>query len=131
MSEERTKKNTRRGVLICGSYGHGNAGDEAILEAIVRACRSRAPELPLTVLSRSPAETAKKHNVRAIYKFNMPAVLREMRRSQLYLNGGGSLIQDATSSRSLYYYLFTILAAKLLGCRVIMYGCGIGPVSRK
>ena len=33
MPEERAKVNSRRGVLICGSYGHGNAGDEAILDA--------------------------------------------------------------------------------------------------
>lgn len=53
-----------------------------------------------------------------------------MRRSALYVNGGGSLIQDVTSRRSLWYYLFTLRAAKRLGCKVMMYGCGIGPVTR-
>ena len=122
--------NKRRGLLICGSYGHGNAGDEAILEAIVDSFRDMDPHLPITVMSRSPEETAKARGVKAIYKFNPAAMLHEMLRAQLYLNGGGSLIQDVTSSRSLYYYLFTIMAAKILGCRVIMYGCGIGPVTR-
>jgi polysaccharide pyruvyl transferase CsaB len=130
LSDARTKKNKRRGVLICGSYGHGNAGDEAILDAIILSLRRAEPEVPITVLSRSPKETEERHGVRAVYKFNMPAVLRVMLSSRLYINGGGSLIQDVTSRRSLYYYLFTIAAAKLLGCRVIMYGCGIGPVSR-
>ena len=51
-----------------------------------------------------------------------------MLRSHLYINGGGSLIQDSTSSRSLYFYLFTLMAAKICGCSVMMYGCGIGPV---
>ena len=46
-------------------------------------------------------------------------------------NGGGSLIQDITSSRSLYFYLFTIWAARHLGCKVLMYGCGIGHVDRR
>ena len=131
MPEERAKVNSRRGVLICGSYGHGNAGDEAILEAIISAFRSRDPQLPITVLSRSPEETEKRHGVKAIYKFNMPAVFAAMAKSRLFISGGGSLIQDATSSRSLYYYLYTIKMAKVLGCKVIMYGCGIGPVSRK
>ena len=130
MRQERSKVNKRRGVLICGSYGHGNAGDEAILEAIIAAFRRREPDVPITVLSRSPEETEKRHGVTAIYKFNMPAVFAAMARARLFISGGGSLIQDATSSRSLYYYLFTIMAAKILGCRVIMYGCGIGPVSR-
>lgn len=130
-SSKSTKNNKRCGVLICGSYGHGNAGDEAILKAIVESFRENDSTTPITVLSRSPAETEKRHGVKSIYKFSVFSVLREMLRTKLYINGGGSLIQDATSSRSLYYYLSTIFAAKVLGCRVIMYGCGIGPVSRK
>ena len=51
-----------------------------------------------------------------------------MRRTRLYINGGGSLVQDVTSHRSLWFYLFTISAAKRLGNRVMMYGCGIGPI---
>ena len=53
-----------------------------------------------------------------------------MRRGKLYINGGGSLIQDVTSRRSLWFYLHNISTAKHLGCKVQMYGCGIGPVSR-
>lgn len=51
-----------------------------------------------------------------------------MGRTRLYINGGGSLMQDVTSRRSLWFYLFTISAAKKLGNRVLMYGCGIGPI---
>ena len=54
-----------------------------------------------------------------------------MKHARLYINGGGSLIQDVTSRRSLWYYLYNIRTAKQLGCRVQMYGCGIGPVERK
>ncbi len=130
MSGKKEKPNTRRGVLICGAYGHGNAGDEAILEAIVREMRAIDPEMPVTVLSRTPRETAERNGVRALHTFDFPRFLGVMRRAKLFLNGGGSLIQDVTSSRSLWYYLFTIWAAKKLGCRVLMYGCGIGHVGR-
>ena len=54
-----------------------------------------------------------------------------MRHARLYINGGGSLIQDVTSRRSLWFYLHNIAAAKKAGCRVQMYGCGIGPVTRE
>ncbi len=118
----------RDGVLICGAYGHGNAGDEAILEAIIGELRSIDPDMPLTVLSRTPGATMLRDGIDAIHSFNLPAMRRVMRRSRLYINGGGSLIQDVTSRRSLYYYLYTLSAAKRLGCRVLMYGCGIGPV---
>ena len=124
------KGNNRAGVLICGAYGMSNAGDEAVLDALLAEMRSIDPLMPVTVLSRTPAETREKHGVDAIHMFNVPAFLRVMRRSKLYVNGGGSLIQDVTSSRSLWYYLYTLAAAKRRGCRVMMYGCGIGPVSR-
>ena len=51
--------------------------------------------------------------------------------ARLYINGGGSLIQDVTSRRSLWFYLHNISAAKRAGCKVQMYGCGIGPVTRE
>ena len=51
-----------------------------------------------------------------------------MGKTRLYINGGGSLMQDVTSHRSLWFYLFTISAAKRLGNQVMMYGCGIGPI---
>ena len=124
------KTENRVGTLICGAYGMHNAGDEAVLEAILAAMRSLDPEMPLTVLSRAPAETRAEHGVPALHTFDLPRFLAVMRRSRLYINGGGSLIQDITSSRSLWYYLFTLWAGKRLGCRVMMYGCGIGPVNR-
>ncbi len=122
-------KNKRRGVVICGAYGLGDAGDEAILEAILAEVRAIAPEEPITVLSRDPAGTAACHGVHAVHMFNLPGLLKAMGGARLYLNGGGSLIQDVTSRRSLWYYLFTLAAARRLGCRVMMYGCGIGPVN--
>jgi polysaccharide pyruvyl transferase CsaB len=131
MSETKNEKSGRSGILICGAYGHGNAGDDAILEAIIEEMRSIDPDMTISVLSRRPEETRRVHGVRAIHTFNFPAFLRVMLKTKLYLNGGGSLIQDVTSRRSLWYYLFTIAAAKLLGNRVIMYGCGIGPVIRR
>ena len=131
MRDAEKQKNTRRGVLICGAYGYGNAGDDAILEAIVRQMREIDPDMPITVLSRRPEETRFRYGVRVLHTFNVPGFLRVMRTTKLYINGGGSLIQDVTSRRSLWYYLFTLAAAKCLGNRVIMYGCGIGPVKRE
>lgn len=130
MSYESKKVNKTHAVLICGSYGHNNAGDEAILEAILENFSTAEKRTSFTVMSRNPSETQQRHGVPAIYKFNFFSMIREMLRAELYINGGGSLIQDITSSRSLYYYLFTIVLAKLMRCRVIMYGCGIGPVGR-
>ena len=120
----------KSGVLICGAYGMRNAWDEAVLDAILAAVRAIDPDMPVTVLSRDPAGTEAGHGAKALHMFNLFGLLRTLRRSALYLNGGGSLIQDVTSSRSIWYYLFTLYAAKACGCKVMMYGCGVGPVSR-
>jgi polysaccharide pyruvyl transferase CsaB len=127
--ERMRRTGEKNGVVICGAYGHGNAGDEAILEAIVGEMRGIDKNMPVTVLSRRPGETRRLRGVDAIYRFNYPAFRRAMKGAKLYINGGGSLIQNVTSRRSLRYYLYTIRAAKKLGCKVIMYGCGIGPVN--
>ena len=122
------KAGRRDGALVCGAYGRGNAGDDAILEAIVRELRQLDPDLPVWVLSRNPDSTRLTYRVNSIYTFHIPRFLWRMGKTRLYINGGGSLMQDATSRRSLWFYLFTISAAKILGNRVMMYGCGIGPI---
>lgn len=125
------RKRAKDGVVICGAYGKGNAGDDAILKAIVHEMRTIDEEMPICVLSRRPKETRLINRTNAHYTFHFLGFLKAFKKARLYINGGGSLIQDVTSTRSLYYYLFTLLSAKKMGCKVIMYGCGIGPVSGK
>ena len=129
MVEAQTKQNKRSGVLICGAYGQGNAGDEAVLRAIVGQMRAIDPNMPITVMTRTPEKTAADHGVHTLHSFDMIGFIRAASSAELFLNGGGSLIQDVTSRRSLWYYLFTLRTARALGCKVIMYGCGIGPVN--
>ena len=128
LRRQERKRGRRDGVLVCGAYGRGNAGDDAILEAIVAELRALDPDLPIWVLSRHPDSTRLTYRVNSIYTFNFPRFLLRMRRTRLYINGGGSLMQDVTSHRSLWFYLFTISAGKILGNQVLMYGCGIGPI---
>ena len=128
LRREQWRRGKRDGVLICGAYGFGNAGDDAILEAILQEMRSIDPDMPVTVLSRRPAETRKVYGVPTMHSFNLPRMAHVMRRTQLYLNGGGNLMQDVTSRMSLWYYLFTLRCARRCGARVQMYGCGIGPI---
>ncbi len=121
----------RQGVVICGSYGKQNTGDDAIQRAIVAQMRSIYRDIPIFIMTRSPAEARRVDRAQGIFTFNFPSFISRFRKSKLFINGGGSLIQDSTSSRSLYFYLFTLIMAKLCGCKVLMYGCGIGPVTRK
>ena len=124
-------KRDRDGVVICGAYGRGNAGDDAILEAILQEMRSIDPDMPITVLTKDPKATRLTYRVRTAGRMDVLTWKKAMRHAGLYINGGGSLIQDVTSRRSLWFYLHNIQAAHKAGCKVQMYGCGIGPVLRE
>lgn len=119
----------RYGAVICGAYGRGNAGDDSILITMIRQLRREDPDLPICVLSRNPEATAAMTGVSSIQVFNFRAAGKVMKQSALYISGGGSLIQNATSNRSLMFYLASIAQAARSGCKVMMYGCGIGPVA--
>lgn len=123
------KERKRDGVLICGAYGKHNAGDDAILRAIVNQMKSIDPDLPIFALSRHPKETKLYYRIGACHTFHVAKYLSIMRRTKLYLSGGGTLIQNVTSSRSLLYYLSNMERAHAAGNHVMMYGCGIGPVN--
>ena len=124
----RYEKNGRDQVVICGAYGRGNAGDDAILLAILTELRTIDPDLTFQVFSRKPEETRMTYRVNSFYIFNLFQAIRHFKKAKLSINGGGSLMQDVTSSRSLWFYLWTLASAKRHGCPVIMYGCGIGPI---
>ena len=122
-------KKKKYGVLICGAYGKGNAGDDAILKAILAQMKAIDRDMPVYVMSHDPAETRLRYHVGSVHVFDPFRFWPLMRRCRLFISGGGSLIQNETSTRSLNYYLTTIRMAHTAGCRVMMYGCGIGPVS--
>lgn len=124
-------KGQRDGAVICGAYGKGNGGDNTILDAIVEQLLDIDPDLPIYAVSRSPSETRAYAGVNAVYTFNVLKIWRILRHTRLYLSGGGTLMQDVTSTRSLLYYLHSIRMAARTGNHIMLYGCGIGPIYKK
>ncbi|MBI2843465.1 MAG: polysaccharide pyruvyl transferase CsaB [Armatimonadetes bacterium] len=116
-------------AAISGYYGFGNIGDEAVLAGIIASFAERCPETELVALSADPAGTEALHNIRAINRMNPAEVLAVLWKADLLISGGGSLLQDVTSSRSLLYYLAVIWLAKRLGKKVMVYAQGVGPIS--
>ena len=120
----------RQGAVLCGAYGKGNAGDDAILRAIITSLRSKDADMPIYVMSRTPKETSIQTHVNSLFTFDVFKLKRILSKSKLFISGGGTLIQDVTSTRSLFFYLYTLKLAKRAGSKVEMYGCGIGPISK-
>jgi L-malate glycosyltransferase len=118
-------------AIISGYYGFQNIGDDAMLKAIINNLRKYKPEIRIAVLSNNPPETKKLYGVNSISRANPLSIIKIMKQARLFIYGGGNLIQDNTSSRSLLYYLSTIWFAKKLGLKVMIYANGIGPLNRK
>ena len=114
-------------VLVSGYYGFDNLGDEALLSGLLDILRSAGHEV--TVLSQIPEATERLHGVRAVSRLaGAPGALL---RCEAFVSGGGGLLQDKTSFRSLQYYLGLISSAKRLGKRVVVYGQSVGPLSER
>jgi len=130
-------------ILISGWYGVDNAGDDAILIEFIRqlvAGRNRS----LTVLSERPegvdalvGETATRaafhydvlgaRGLTNLVRGRLWAHLREVRRADLFVLGGGGLLRDNTSLRNVLRLVDELWLARLFGRRTALYAIGAGP----
>lgn len=104
-----------------------------MLAGIVESFALRAGQgaSEFTVLSSDPEDTRKRHGLSAVHRMRMEEVRRAIRGCDLFLSGGGSLLQDTTSVRSLLYYLWVIRIAVALRKPAMFYAQGVGPLRRR
>ncbi|RDI96259.1 polysaccharide pyruvyl transferase CsaB [Meiothermus sp. QL-1] len=114
-------------VGVSGYYGFKNAGDEAILEAMVQEIKARGHQA--VVFSSNPSETAERYGVEAVQRTHPLRVWQALGRVDLLLSGGGGLLQDKTSRLSLWYYLSIIALARRRGKPVYVFNQSLGPLS--
>lgn len=114
-------------AVLCGYYGKGNGGDEALLVSMLEMLPSHVKPL---VLSANPRATSKSYGVKSYDRMNSGSVVRALKESQVLILGGGSLIQDATSVRNSIYYGGLIGLARQFGLQTIAIAQGIGPLDK-
>ena len=119
-----------REILISGYYGFKNSGDDALLAAIIQDLKRYKESPNIVVLSANPAETREIYRVKAINRFNLLKILKHMKNAEMLISGGGTLIQDRTSTKSLMYYLAVISLALKKHLKVMLYSNGIGPLEK-
>ena len=116
-----------KNVLLSGYYGFDNAGDEAVLYAIIESLRGEGLN-DITVLSAKPLETAAQYSVKAVDRWGKKALYQAVKNCDLFISGGGSLLQDVTSKNGILYYLGLIWLALFKKKPVLVYAQGIGPI---
>ena len=119
--------------LLSGYYGYRNAGDEAVLAAILQDLSHFAPQSTFTVTSGDPTYTNQLHSahpIQSIARQNPKTLVQAIRACDVFISGGGSLLQDVTSLRNVVYYSSLLRFAQLLRKPTMIYAQGIGPLRR-
>ena len=83
------------------------------------------------MLSGNPRLTESNYGCKAVPRFSPLGLWSAVKHCDLLISGGGSLLQDATSTRSLLYYLLVIRLAERRSKKVFLLANGIGPVRKK
>lgn len=118
-------------LVLSGYYGFHNVGDEAILYSIITALKKFRPDIEITVLSNDPKYTIDTYGVKAVNRWDLKQVTNAIKKSDGLISGGGSLLQDVTSNKTVLYYTGIMFIAKMLKKPYFIYSQGIGPVNGK
>lgn len=118
-------------IVLSGYYGFDNIGDEAVLYGIISAIKQQIEDVEITVLSNDPAKTQAIYGVHAMNRWDMKRIAQKIKESDLLISGGGSLLQDVTSNKTIPYYLAIIKMAKFYKKPVVFYSQGVGPIHKK
>lgn len=118
-------------ITILGYYGYDNSGDDAILKSFIDHVQKYHKDLSVVVLSNNPSQTRKLYRVQSVYRFHPLKLPDILSKTRLFITGGGTLVQDGTSSRSLWYYLSMIKLALKKGAHAVLFANGLGPLTRK
>ena len=110
--------------VVSGYIGFDNFGDEAIAHVLAEKLKKEGAE-KVTFISSNPEKTKLIHGVDSC---GMLKFFKPIKETDILISGGGSLLQDVTSFKSLLYYLIVIFTALFLGKKVEIFAQGIGPI---
>ncbi len=131
--------------FVHGFYGAGNAGDDAILHALIDELTRIDDEAVITVSVRSKSMRAYfgPQRIHTIFGFDLLQIKNAIAKSDVVIIGGGGLLQDYSGFQALNlfqtnqsyrnqqgaigYYSTPIFLAKTMGIKVVLYALGIGP----
>ena len=108
-------------VFLVGYFGFSNVGDDICLQKSKALIRTRYPNATYSYLGA-------KQSGHSISRFSFFAVIKAIYNADYVIFAGGSLLQNASSTASLYYYLSLIVLSKILRKKVELLAQGIGPV---
>lgn len=117
-----------RRIVLFGAYGYGNLGDDLLADYYRALLCEAFPGEERVILSARPLEEAARPGEVFCCRRQLSGLLRNTKPGDIWVGGGGSLLQNQTSRRSLFFYLALIWAARQRGAKIALLGQGYGPV---
>jgi polysaccharide pyruvyl transferase CsaB len=130
-------------IFVAGYYGLNNIGDEAILSGMMCSLNKHIDDAHFSVITNDPIETEKIHNVipikqsfkegipkfalNCVFKNELYNVFRQIDNCDIFILGGGSLLQDLRI-HYLPFLLSMVYYAQKKGKKTVVYGIGAGPI---
>lgn len=116
-----------RNIFLVGYYGYKNIGDDLLLYEISQSFKAKK-KYNISALSFDAKKTSMIYGIQGVSRLKGLSLVRHIKSVDIVVYGGGSILQDATSSKSLYYYIGIMLLAKMFGKKVYLLGNGYGPI---
>ncbi len=113
--------------IISGYYGSDNFGDKLTLECLMQHLSAKKG----CVLTCNIDSTNVPDEVELVHRFNLIKIRKIMKQTKVFLLGSGSILQDTTSNRSIFYYHYIMKMALKYGCKTMLYANGVGPIRRE
>lgn len=117
--------------LLGGYYGMRNVGDDVLLYVALAETARVDREASFTVISELPELTPPGTRVRIVPGGRRFENVRQMLRHDVWLFGGGGLLQDGSPRAAEYLERLAgaARAVKALGRRIVLLGIGVGPLT--
>lgn len=116
-------------VVISGYYGFDNIGDDAMIETFASILKEK--KVDITVLSKNSEKTKKQFNINSVDRSNPFKIISEIKKSDILISGGGTLLQDITTVASIWYYLFILILGIIFKKEIYILFQGMGPINNK
>ncbi len=117
-----------RAIVLSGYYGFGNVGDDALFQAITAALLAAGTERIVVPAGPHTERLGAPAAVEFIARFDRRAIDAALRAGAGLVSGGGGLLQNATSGRSLAYYLALLAMARRRRRPFAICAQSIGPL---
>ncbi|MEN3009034.1 polysaccharide pyruvyl transferase family protein [Pseudothermotoga sp.] len=117
-----------KAATLFGYYGYDNLGDELLCQQSIKMLKEAHFDKIYLLVNRKKVKDFLQTGILPIDRFDLTKVFQAIFKSDVVVCGGGGILQDQTSLKSLLYYSSLILISLALGKPVLLLANSLGPL---